>query len=218
MPQSEKKILLVDDDRVVLDSLSVFFSKASHLEVVSTASNGQEALEWLKGNFCDIVLSDVHMPVMDGLELLRAFKKLERPSYFVAMTAFDTDETMLRTLAEGGSGYVIKSEPPQSIIDSLSAIIEGGVGLTPKSVARLVDRSILNHPALIEVDSTVSLEDEEIEILLCIRKGFTTDRIAREMNFAEITVKRRILKLMKKFKASSRAELILLSQFKLFTE
>ncbi|MBK4143658.1 hypothetical protein GWO63_000475 [Corynebacterium macginleyi] len=98
----------------------------------------------------------------------------------------------------------------------MTEIIEEGICLNPVCIARLVELSVFNHRSLTEVETGISLQDEEIEVISDIRQGLTTDRIAREMNYAEITVKRKISTLMKKFNANSRAELVLLSQFKLF--
>lgn len=212
------KILLVDDDQRILDGFPVYFSQTSALKIIATASNGRHALEWLEHHSCDIILSDIHMPGMGGLELLHEVKRLESPPLFVAMTAFDTDETMLEILARGGDGYVIKGAPPTDVVASLESISDGGLLLDPHCVSRLVKRSVRNHRGLTQVDSSISLDEEEKQILYSISQGFATDRISRDLNYAEITIKRRISNLMKRFRARSRAELIFLAQFKMFNK
>ena len=100
------KVLLVDDDRFVLDAITSYLSSDSELEVAATASNGIEALEVLAQTPCDVVVSDVEMPHMDGRQLLTEVRKLSEPPAFVTMTAFSTDETLVEMLSNGAAAYI----------------------------------------------------------------------------------------------------------------
>ena len=132
------RILLVDDDPIILEAFPVYFSTADELEVAGTAPTGQQALQWLGSNTCDLVLSDIHMPDIDGIELLQHIQQLPQPPLFVAMTSFDTDEIMLKCLSLGAVGYITKGQEAESIIHSLRDVAHGGAVLSPDCLNRLI--------------------------------------------------------------------------------
>ncbi|QFQ03416.1 Response regulator protein VraR [Corynebacterium urogenitale] len=198
------RILLVDDDPTILDTFPVYFSTTDDLGVSATVKTGRQALTWLDTNTCDIVLSDVRMPDIDGIELLQHIQDLEHPPLFVAMTAFDTDETMLKCLSLGAVGYIIKGQSPQEIITSIRTTLKGETSLSPGCVSRVIARTVLNHPQL---NRTLSLSAEQEKIVICIQKGMTNRQIATEMNYAEITVKKKISHLLREYNFNGRAEL-----------
>ena len=108
------RILLVDDDPVIRDCFPAYFATTSDLTVAGIADGGLSAQEWLEENRCEIVLSDIQMPDVDGIALLQWTKQLPQPPLFIAMTAFDTDRNLIAALAEGAAGYVVKkSETPR---------------------------------------------------------------------------------------------------------
>lgn len=96
------RLIIVDDDRRILDSLPIYFSRSDSITVAATFHRAHGALEYITAHGCDVVLSDLHMPRMNGVELLQRLQGLEDPPIFIAMTAFDTNETMLQILAQGG--------------------------------------------------------------------------------------------------------------------
>ena len=116
---SDIKVLIVDDDPLVLSTLRTYFKKAPHITVVDEASDGHEALNIIARGGVDVVLTDIHMPNMDGVELLERIKKVENPPKFIAITSFDTDETMLKILSLGGNGYILKTARPESVIGTV---------------------------------------------------------------------------------------------------
>ncbi len=217
-------ILIVDDDESIRVGMTRYMSHYSSFDAIGVASTGRDALSWLNSHSCDIVLSDIHMPDLDGLELLHELKAQNEAPAFIAMTAFDTDETMLKVLAHGAAGYIVKSEPPAEIIAALAQVANDAVALSPQCVARMVERSVLGHPALTDVSRLQSLapqrrvSPDEAEILRGIRTGSTNSSIARKLGFTEVTVKKKLGKLLARFQASNRSELIYLSQFDLPAE
>ena len=202
------RILLVDDDPVIRESFPLYFSKTPDLEVVATAANGRCALTWLDSHTCDVVLSDVRMPDMDGVELLKQTNSFDEPPVFVVMTAYDTDDTMITSLARGASGYVIKGQPSQVIIQALRDALNGGTSLSPQCVKRLVAQSPWGR--FVERMAHASLTDNEEAVMELLRRGNSNRQIAKELFYSESYIKKIVSSLLKKMDCSSRAELIAL--------
>ncbi|UBI09165.1 response regulator transcription factor [Corynebacterium coyleae] len=202
------RILLVDDDPVIRESFPLYFSKTPDLEVVATAANGRCALTWLDSHTCDVVLSDVRMPDMDGVELLKQTNSFDEPPVFVVMTAYDTDDTMITSLARGASGYVIKGQPPQVIIQALRDALKGGTSLSPQCVKRLVAQSPWGRS--VERIAHASLTDNEEAVMELLCRGNSNRQIAKELFYSESYIKKIVSSLLKKMDCSSRAELIAL--------
>lgn len=198
------RILLVDDDRTILEAFPVYFSTTGDLEVVGAVTTGEQALQWLQSGTCDLILSDIHMPDLDGIELLQKIKKCNFSPLFVAMTAFDTDETMLRCLSLGASGYILKSASPDQIIGAVRTAMTEGTALSPSCVSRLIAQCVVQQN---DVRHSPLLTPEQQRIVTLIQQGKTNRQIAREINYAEVTVKKKISQMLACFGYSSRAEL-----------
>ncbi|WP_448857793.1 response regulator [Corynebacterium propinquum] len=201
------RILLVDDDPIILEAFPVYFSTADELEVAGTATTGQQALQWLGSNTCDLVLSDIHMPDIDGIELLQHIQQLPQPPLFVAMTSFDTDEIMLKCLSLGAVGYITKGQELESIIHSLRDVAHGGAVLSPDCLNRLIaSKTAVNRNDGSEF-RVPKINNRERTILSLICEGKTNREIAKSLCLAEITVKKAIANLFIQFSARNRVDL-----------
>lgn len=201
------RILLVDDDPIILEAFPVYFSTADELEVAGTATTGQQALQWLGSNTCDLVLSDIHMPDIDGIELLQHIQQLPQPPLFVAMTSFDTDEIMLKCLSLGAVGYITKGQELESIIHSLRDAAHGGAVLSPDCLNRLIaSKTAVNRNDGSEF-RVPKINNRERTILSLICEGKTNREIAKSLCLAEITVKKAIANLFIQFSARNRVDL-----------
>ncbi|MEJ5997944.1 response regulator transcription factor [Corynebacterium sp. H130] len=206
-------ILLVDDSPLVLASFQRYFATTSDLNVVATASNGAEALSELEKHHIDIVLADIHMPTMDGPTLLDQINQLPRKPIFLAITAFDSDRTMLRILKAGGAGYVLKSERPHTLIDAVRAAMDGGMVVSPQAMTRLVkylndDRPPQPTNPVAEALKLQTLTEMEGRILVLLCDGLSNAEIAQTLGYAESTVKKRVSSIMDQFGATSRLNLV----------
>ncbi|MDN6245028.1 MAG: response regulator transcription factor [Corynebacterium casei] len=199
-------ILLVDDEESVRELLPKYFRIDPELEVVTTTNNGRSARAWLEDNTCDIVLSDIHMPGMNGLELLSYIKELDSPPVFIAMTAFDTDETMMTALANGAAGYVIKGHPPRTIIQAIHNALRGGTSLSPQCVKRLVSHISWNQTR--EGKESTPMTSSEKSVIKLVRRGKSNREIAKTLHFSESYIKAFLSSLLEKSNCSSREELI----------
>lgn len=203
------RILLVDDDPVIRDCFPAYFATTSDLTVAGIADGGLSAQEWLEENRCEIVLSDIQMPDVDGIALLHWTKQLPQPPLFIAMTAFDTDRNLIAALTEGAAGYVVKSQKPHEIIEAIRAAAHGNLSIFARSGRRLLETLRIPEAKPGEVNTVVS--EEERQLLRLISRGYTNLRIGRELNYAEVTVKKKVSALLRKFGAQSRAELVALA-------
>ena len=201
------RILLVDDDPIILEAFPVYFSTADELEVAGTAPTGQQALQWLGSNTCVLGLSDIHMPDIDGIELLQHIQQLPQPPLFVAMTSFDTDEIMLKCLSLGAVGYITKGQEAESIIHSLRDVAHGGAVLSPDCLNRLIaSKTAVNRNDGSEF-RVPKINNRERTILSLICEGKTNKEIAKSLCLAEITVKKAIANLFIQFSARNRVDL-----------
>ncbi|MGV0439235.1 response regulator [Corynebacterium mastitidis] len=205
------RLLLVDDDPLVLFSLRRYFNTTADIHVVAEAANGVAALKALEDYEIDLVLTDIHMPEMDGIALLQETRKLPEPPVFVAMTGFDTDETMLKTLTGGAAGYIIKSARPQEIISSVRDAMNGGTSVSPQCLSRLVDyipaRELAQQQAQDSKDEIV-LSPGEQRVLSLLCDGLSNAEIAAKTSYAESTVKKHVSQLINHFGVDSRLSLV----------
>lgn len=204
------RVFLVDDDPLVRDVLTRYFHTTSDIHVVGTASNGAEALEKIDVDAVDIVLSDVHMPEMDGATLLRHLAQRPRTPAFLAITSLENDRAMLDVLAHGGRGYILKSQPPEEIILSVRQAVTGGTVVSPAAMNNLV-RYIApqdEQPAPARAELPAGISETEVAVLDLLCEGLSNADIARRLNYSESTVKKQVSHLLTLFGVSSRLDLV----------
>ena len=213
MTNTPIRVFLVDDDPLVRDVLTRYFHNTDGITVVGTASNGVEALERICApatGSVDLVLSDVHMPEMDGATLLRRLS--ERPSTpaFLAITSLENDRAMLEVLAHGGRGYILKSQPPEEIILSVRQAVTGGTVVSPAAMNKLVQyiapEPVRPTPARTELPPGIT--DTEIAVLDLLCEGLSNADIAKRLNYSESTVKKQVSHLLTLFDVTSRLDLV----------
>lgn len=206
-------VLIVDDSPLVLATFQRYFETTRDLNVVATAPDGAQALKELTKHHIDVVLADVHMPTMDGPTLLEQINRLDHQPIFLAVTAFDSDRTMLRILKLGGAGYVLKSERPETLIDAVRAAINGGMVVSPQAMTRLVkylheDRDPEPINPIAEALKLQTLTEVEGRVLTLLCQGLSNAEIARILGYAESTVKKHVSSIMIQFSATSRLNLV----------
>ncbi|MEJ6549888.1 response regulator transcription factor [Corynebacterium sp. USCH3] len=223
MSATPVRLLIVDDDPLVLSSLRLYFGSPAgeQVDVVGEASTGQHALDILdachEDNPVDVVLADIHLPGMDGVELLGRIRELPEPPVFVAMTALDEEETMLSVLARGGRGYILKSSRPEFIIDTVLATASGGTVVSPQPASNLVRHLTPEQeapvPAVPEHAAPelprLSAAEETILSLVCV--GLSNAEISRKTGRSSSMVKKQVSQLLGRFGASTRVQLAVLA-------
>ncbi len=201
-------ILLVDDQRLMREGLRTLLELESGLRVVGEASQGQEALDQYASLQPDVVLMDVRMPVMDGVESTRQLMSQWPRCRVIILTTFDDDEYVFEGLRAGALGYLLKDVSIQELADAIRTVMAGGVLIEP-SVARKVvaefarmigsaptTRSGLDEP----------LSEREIDILRLLAQGLTNREIAQRLFLAEGTVKNYVTNILSKIGVRDRTQ------------
>ncbi|MFC2688252.1 response regulator [Arachnia propionica] len=202
--QRAVRVAIVDDDPFVVQALRSYLSSSPQIEVLSTFTSARDLLAFLKRIPVDVLVSDVRMPGMDGLELLARVQEQHPRTAVVMLTSFDDDSAMLTALSQQANGFLLKDSSPEDVIRAVIAAHSGGTTISPTTTSRLVSqhlrpRRVGGHPDLTEAEQAV-LD------LLC--EGYSNAEIAGRLVVAESTVKTHVSNLMKKYGTPSRLKLV----------
>lgn len=200
------RVLLVDDQRLFREGLRTLLSVEDHVEVVAEAADGAEALDEVFEHDPDVVLMDLRMPVMDGVEAIRRLTETGARARVVALTTFDDDESVLDALRAGAVGYLLKDVPPAQLLEAIRAAAAGQSFLQPSVAARVVaelqrlpSRTSRGNRALAE-----PLSERELEVLAELARGLTNREIAERLHLAEGTVKNHVTQILAKLEVADR--------------
>lgn len=198
------KVLVVDDDTLIRESLSVLLSLDDSIEVAGTASNGQEAYDLCSSLAPEIVLMDVRMPVMDGVLGTKLIKESFSKIKVVILTTFQDDEYIKEALKNGAEGYILKSQSSDSIIDSLKAVYNGNM-VFGKNLAQTISSMIKEDKKKPAKD--YYLTERENDILKLIAEGYSNKEIAAELFLGEGTIRNYVTALLEKLELRDRTQL-----------
>jgi DNA-binding NarL/FixJ family response regulator len=206
------RVLVVDDQALVRAGFEALVESADDLEVVGTASNGQEAVELTRRESPDVVLMDVRMPVMDGLEATRIL--LDDPATsavrILILTTFDLDEYVFAALRAGASGFLLKDTPPHELLAGIRVVAAGEALLSPRVTRHLIEAYVRRPEGTALVDESLDvLTDRETEVLELIAKGLSNTEIGEQLFVSPATVKTHISRLLMKLDARDRAQLVI---------
>lgn len=202
------RVLLADDQKLFVESLeNVLRSRGKDIAIVGIAYNGQEALELVRRTKPDIVLMDVRMPVMDGVECTRLIKQTHPEIKVIMLTTFDDDEFIIEALKVGAVGYILKDVSPNELIDDIRIICEGSVLFSPKVVRKIVNRIDSTGKTLGDDRAAwlESLSRKEREILVYISKGYNNQEIAAKIHMGEQTVRNYVSRIYSKLGLKDRS-------------
>jgi len=209
------RLLIVDDQVLFLESLSTFLRNyAADIDVVGLAKNGSEALEKAAALHPDIVLMDVHMPVMDGVEATGRLIAAHPGIRILILSTYDVDEYVRRALKLGAAGYLLKDISPTELIASIRALKGGAVQISPQVVAKLMN-SVLGQEGSTEreirLDWLEGLTRREREVFALIARGCDNAQIAEELHMAEHTVRNHVSMIYSKLGVQDRFQIIQLA-------
>lgn len=207
------KVFLVDDQSLVRSGFRMLIDAEDDMCVSGEAVNGHGALEALKKDPADVVLMDIRMPDMDGVEATRVIVESELPTRVLILTTFDLDEYVFSALKAGASGFMLKDARPDDLLNAIRVVAHGDSVVAPSATRRLLDHVLPKLPdnpdnsnARLEVLTT-----RERQVLAQIALGKTNAEIAAELFMAEGTVKTHIGRLLSKLKARDRVALVLIA-------
>lgn len=198
------RVLLVDDHTVVRNGLRLVFELEDDLEVVGEAADGREALERVAELRPDVVVMDLLMPVMNGVEATRAIRAAYPEVEVVALTSVLDDRMVVDAVEAGASGYMLKETRPGELFEAVRAAARGEVRLDPRAQARLMRE--LRRPAAPAAVGRDALTERELEVLQQLARGATNKAIANALGVGEATVKTHVSSLLAKLGLKSRTQ------------
>ena len=210
------KILLVDDQILFIESLkTVIETLTDDIRIVNIAHNGLEAIKMIKTEIPDIILLDVRMPGMDGVEVVKILHQEYPQIKIMMLTTFDDDYYVHEALEHGAAGYMLKDVPPADLIDSIRAMNHGTIQMSPQIMVKLMDHSgdesshLNSHRASLEIEK---LSRREQEVLLLVSQNMDNSEIAEKFFIAEQTVKNHVSSIYSKLGIHDRSVAIKLAK------
>ena len=189
------RVLIVDDHPVVRAGLATLLRKEAGLKVTGSAHSGEEALEILKGSLVDVMLLDLRMPSISGIDLLNLLKAVENPPLVLILSSYEYEEEIYRAVKAGARGYLSKNASRAEIVGAIETVMKGGKYF-PEHIAALIA----------EREERTSLSPREIEILEMVAKGLTNKEIARVLEISQYTVRNHINHISAKLDVGDRTE------------
>jgi DNA-binding NarL/FixJ family response regulator len=202
-----ERILLVDDHPLTRSALAGLLAQHG-FDVVGEASDGEEAVESAEDLQPDLVLLDLSMPGVDGLTALPRLREAAPECEVVVLTASGTEQNLLGAIRAGAAGYLLKSEPPERIVDFLHGVAQGEAALSGTVARRLLEqvRSGGGKNSGVPEEIAAALSARELEVLLLLDEHLGTDQIAKRLFISEHTVRSHVKSLLRKLGVSSRRE------------
>jgi DNA-binding NarL/FixJ family response regulator len=197
-------LLIADDQRLMRDGLRTLLELEADFRVAGEAENGQDALEKYAALQPDVVLMDIRMPVMDGVEAIRRLRAAAPGARVIILTTFDDDETVFEGLRAGALGYLLKDVSGEELADAIRTVARGGALIDPSITRKVVAEFTRMASPAARLDEPLSRR--EVEILRLLAEGQTNREIAARLYLAEGTVKNYVSNILSKIGARDRTQ------------
>jgi DNA-binding NarL/FixJ family response regulator len=204
------RVLLADDQALVRHGFGMILRPEPDIEVVGEAGDGATAVARCAELRPDVVLMDVRMPSMDGIEATRRIVERKRAPRVLVLTTFDSDEIVLGALRAGASGFLVKDAPGEQLVSAVRVVAAGTSLFAPQVTRRLIERFVATGPA-VPPDGLADLTARELEILGFLARGRSNAEIAAELIVSEHTVKTHVANLLAKLHLRDRTQAVVLA-------
>jgi DNA-binding NarL/FixJ family response regulator len=208
-------VLIADDQKLVRGGLRMLVESADDMEVVAEASDGAEAVALTRELAPEVVLMDVRMPVMDGIEATRALLAGDDATggaRVLVLTTFDLDEYVYEALRAGASGFLLKDTEPEALLEGIRVVAAGDALLAPSVTRRLIEQFARRPgPSPSAAKHLEELTEREQEVLALVARGLSNAEIGRELFISPATAKTHVGRVMMKLDAHDRAELVVIA-------
>ena len=215
VPAGPLRIVLVDDQPLVRAGFSMVIDSQSDLQVVGQAADGLEAVELLRAHRADVVLMDVRMPRLDGIEAttrILAQAPAGRVPRVIVLTTFDLDEYVLAAIRAGASGFLLKDAQPEELLAAIRTVHRGDAVIAPSATKRLLERVVTAPEAAAPDTSPLrDLTEREREVLTLMGLGRSNQEIGAELFVAEATVKTHVGRVLSKLGARDRVQAVIIA-------
>ncbi|CAL9447704.1 response regulator [Streptomyces sp. NPDC058947] len=206
------RVLLADDQTLVREAFAMLVDSARDMAVVGQAATGRQAVELARGARADLVVMDIRMPDLDGIEATRLIAADEDLAgvRVLVLTTYDTDENIVDALRAGASGFLVKDTRPAELLDAIRTVAAGESLLSPGPTARLIER-FLRSPTAPATGGPECLSDREREVLTLVARGLNNTEIAEALGLSPLTAKTHVSRIMGKLAVRDRAQLVIVA-------
>ncbi|GII01202.1 response regulator [Planobispora takensis] len=204
------RVMLVDDQELLRTGFRMVLQAQPDIEVVAEAADGRAAVEAARAGGVDVVLMDVRMPVMDGVEATRLIRAADEAPRVLILTTFDLDEYAFAALKAGASGFLLKDVPPADLVSAIRSVHSGDSVVAPSTTRRLLERFAVHLPSPGEARAPAlpGLTAREREVLVLVARGLSNLEIAERLELAEATVKTHLGRVLAKLGLRDRAQVV----------
>jgi NarL family two-component system response regulator LiaR len=205
MSDKSIRILITDDQAIVRKGIRALLATESDLEVIGEAEDGQEAVDQTARLEPDVILMDLMMPEMDGIEAIRQITAVESKARILVLTSFATDDKVFPAIKAGALGYLLKDSSPEELVRAIRQVYRGESSLHP-TIARKVLQELSRPPAPEEQPTAMPLTEREVEVLRLVARGFNNHMIAEQLVISEATVRTHVSNILSKLHLASRTQ------------
>lgn len=215
MSRSSTRVLLVDDQPLLRTGFRLILDAESHLSVVGEAGDGKTAVQTTKRLLPDVVLMDIRMPGMDGIDATRDIVTwaagVGRSVRVLVLTTFDLDEYVVEALRAGASGFMLKDAPPEELVGAIDVVADGAAIVAPTVTRRLLDRFAARLPATHDSGTQLleQLTEREREVLRLLARGLSNAEIAADLVVSETTIKTHVGNVLTKLRLRDRVQAVI---------
>jgi DNA-binding NarL/FixJ family response regulator len=207
------RVLIVDDQALVRAGFKMILDAEPEIEVVGEAGDGLDGIEAARTLRPDVVLMDIRMPELDGLEATRRLTSNEEAPRVLILTTFDLDEYVYEALRSGASGFLLKDTPPEQLVQAIRVVAEGEALIAPSITKRLIEEFVraggTTQPE--PPPGVAELTARELEVLRLIARGLSNAEIAKELFVSETTVKTHVARVLMKLHIRDRVQAVVLA-------
>lgn len=212
------KLIIIDDQRILAEGLKLLLSQEADIEVLAIGENGQEAVALVEALKPDVVLMDIQMPIMNGVEAIRRIKENHPEVHCLILTTFSDDAYIYEGMRHGAAGYLLKDASPKEIAEALRVVFKGGALLQPEIAAKMLKQftALANHQSVNvggadNVNNCFSsLTEREKEIVALVAEGLSNIEIGEKLFLTEGTVKNNLTRVLQKLELRDRTQLAVL--------
>ena len=204
------RILVADDQSMVRAGFRMLLANEPDIEVVAEASNGLEAIHQAARFQPSVVLMDIRMPELDGLEATRRLIAADQAAKILILTTFDLDEYVYEALRAGASGFVLKDDPPEQLLTAIRVVAAGDALLSPAITKRVIAQ-FAHVPPPAPPRGLDELTDRELDVFRLIARGLSNPEIARALYISETTVKTHVTHILQKLDLRDRVQAVVLA-------
>ena len=204
------KVIICDDQDIVRDGLELLLKLEKDIQVIGVAGDGAEALELAIRGKPDLVLMDLKMPVMNGVDATREIRSRCPGVKVLVLTTYGTDDWVLDAIKAGASGYLLKDTPREGILSAIRGTLDGKTYIDPSVAGKLIGK-LSNNPSKPATLITAKLSEREIEVLQLLVNGLSNEDIAKQLFLSEGTVRNHISSIVTKLGVSDRTQAAILA-------